>query len=82
MREPKQIGVSVFRPEILGCFVRKKIHRPLGKKRLFEFRLPMAGHLQHEVYRPPGGGCVFFLCCMSDVETTFRPRSMDYILVQ
>ena len=77
-RKIQQIGVSTWNP---GVFRSKKIHQPLGKKRLFEFRLPMAGHLQHEVYRPPGGGCVFFLCCMSDVETTFRPRSMDYILV-
>ena len=72
----------VFRPEILGCFVRKESTNPLGKKRLFEFRLPMAGHLQHEVYRPPGGGCVFFCVACRMLKPRSALESMDYILVQ
>lgn len=57
--QPKNSTDRCFDQKNPGVCRPKKIQQPLGKKRLFEFRLPMAGHLQHEVYRPPGGGWIF-----------------------
>lgn len=59
--QPKNSTDRCFDLKSWGVSTEKKSTNSLGKKRLFEFRLPMAGHLQHEVYRPPGGGCVFFV---------------------